>query len=139
MEVNFSGTWHNQHGSEMRLTVAADGKLTGTFHTGVGSPSPSEEFPLVGFVCGDLIGFAVSFGKYQSVTTWTGQHTIEDGVEVIETMWHLAINIEDRAEKEWLWSGVRCGADLFHRGANPAGRRRGKLAPSHPLGHLQVK
>ena len=138
MDVDFSGKWHNQHGSEMTLTVAPDGKVTGTFHTGVGSPSPPEGFPLVGFVCGDLIAFSVNFGKYQSVTAWTGQHTIEDGVEAIESMWHLAINIEERAEKDWLWSGIRSGADTFHRGPGP-GTRRSKLAPSHPLGRLKMK
>ncbi len=139
MEVDFSGTWYNQHGSEMRLTVAADGKVTGTFHTGVGSPRPAEVFPLIGFVCGDLISFSVNFGKYQSLTAWTGQHAMEDGVETIETMWHLAINIEERAEKDWLWSGIRAGADTFHRGPRPASSRRVKRAPSHPLGRLKAE
>ncbi len=139
MDVDFSGEWHNQHGSEMRLKVLPDGKVSGTFHTGVGSPRPSEEFPLVGFVCGDLITFCVNFGKYESAAAWTGQHTLEDGVETIESMWHLAINIEDRAEKDWLWSGIRAGADTFHRGPNRARARRPRSAPSHPLGRLTVK
>ena len=137
MDLDFSGKWHNQHGSEMTLTITADGKVTGRFQTGVDSPSSSEEFPLVGFVCGDLIAFSVNFGKYQSVTAWTGQHTIEDGVEAIESMWHLAVNIEDRAENAWLWSGIRSGADTFRRGPHSTGARRSKLAPSHPLGRLE--
>ena len=139
MDVDFSGKWHNQHNSELDITASDDGTVSGTFHTAVGSPGPAEGFPLTGFVCGDLITFSVSFGKFQSVTAWAGQHTVEDGVEEIETMWHLAVNIEDRAEKDWLWSGIRSGADTFLRGRSPAGARRSRSAPSHPLGRLKVK
>ncbi|MBP1686438.1 MAG: hypothetical protein H6Q33_2581 [Deltaproteobacteria bacterium] len=138
MDVDFSGKWHNQHGSEMFLTVSDAGRVAGSFYTAVGSPNPVEEFPLTGFVCGDLISFAVNFGKYQSLTAWTGQHTVENGVEKVETVWHLAVNIEDSAEKAWLWSGIRTGADTFVRGTGTATAQRRKVAPSHPLGRLII-
>jgi hypothetical protein len=134
MDVDFSGKWHNQHGSEMYLTVSESGQVAGSFRTVVGTPRPVEEFPLIGFVCGDLISFTVNFGRYQSLTAWTGQHTVENGVETLETVWHLAVNIEDPAEKAWMWSGVRTGADTFVRGPGPAPAQRRKAAPSHPLG-----
>lgn len=139
MDIDFSGTWHNQHGSQLNLTIGDGGRVTGAFHTAVGTPSPAEGFPLAGFVLGDLITFSVSFGRYQSVTAWTGQHTVEDGVEKIDSMWHLAVNIEDREEKDWLWAGIRAGADVFLRGPAPKQTRRRKVAPSHPLGRLKLQ
>ena len=91
------------------------------FRTAVGVPSPKESFPLCGFVEGDLIAFSVSFGLHESVTAWAGQHTIVDGRERIETLWHLARNIADEDEPRALWSAILSGADsfelLFHAGA----------------------
>jgi hypothetical protein len=138
MEIDFSGTWHNQHGSEMSLTVDDNGRLAGSFCSAVGTPTPADEFPLTGFVCGDLISFTVNFGTYQSLTAWTGQHTVDDGIEKIETVWHLAVNIEDAVEKPWLWSGIRTGADTCVRGTRSGSAHRRKTAPSHPMGRLIV-
>lgn len=138
MHVDFSGKWHNQHGSEMYLTVSDSRSVTGSFHTAVGAPTPVEEFPLTGFVCSDLISRTVDFGTYQSLTAWTGQHTVENGVEKVETLWHLAVRIEDAAEKPWLWSEIRTGADTFVRGTGSGTTQRRKAAPSHPMGRLIV-
>src|SRR5205814_2367998 len=80
--VNFDGTWKNELTSDMTIKVTA-GRVTGKYRTGVGSPSPTEEFDLVGFASGDQISFTVNFGKYGSLTSWVGQHTIEGGAEVI--------------------------------------------------------
>jgi avidin family protein len=133
MDVNFSGAWQNQHASVMQLSVEADGRVTGTFATGVGCPTPAEHFPVVGFVCGDLITFAVSFGTHRSMTAWVGQHTVEGGVERIDTLWHMVVDIEDAEEAAWLWSGVRSGADTFVRERASAGVTPSRMAPSHPL------
>jgi avidin family protein len=112
--INFSGVWTNRLGSEMELTVE-DGRITGWYRTAVGDPSPTEEFPLCGFVSGDLIAFTVNFGKYDSLTAWTGQHTVEDRVETIHTLWHLAKNIPDEDEPKLLWAGILTGANIFSR------------------------
>jgi hypothetical protein len=133
MRVDFSGKWHNQHASEMELTIGADGKVTGTYHTGVGSPRPAEVFALTGFVSEDLIVFTANFGKYESLTAWAGQHTTEEGVEKIYTMWHMAVNIEEAAEPKWLWYGMRSGSDVFLRGPHPTGESATRSAASHPL------
>jgi Avidin family len=58
---NFAGTWKNRLDSEMELSVDASGDLLGTYRTGVGAPTPAEEFDLKGFVSGDLIVFCVNF------------------------------------------------------------------------------
>lgn len=138
-KTSLSGTWHNQHASEMDITISATGKVTGKYRTAVGVPQPSDTFELVGFSAGDLIAFTVDFGRYQSLTAWVGQHVMHDGVEKIETMWHLAVKIEDREESGWLWAGVRTGSDTFLRGPHPTGASATKTAPSHPLGRLTVQ
>jgi len=114
-KVDFSGHWRNQRGSSIELTVDDRGRVGGSFRTAVGVPSPNESFPLCGFAEGDLIAFSVSFGVYESVTAWAGQHTIVGGRERIETLWHLARNIADQDEDRALWSAVLTGADTFER------------------------
>jgi hypothetical protein len=113
--VNFTGKWKNELKSEMELTVLTNGSIAGTYRTNVGSPKPSEEFDLVGFASGDLISFAVNFGAYGSLTAWVGQHTLINGTEVIETLWHLAENVPDDDEPSQLWSAILTGADNFTR------------------------
>jgi hypothetical protein len=112
---DLSGRWKNQHGSEMQLRVGPGGRLTGTYHTAVGDPSPKQEFELVGFARGDLVAFTVDFGRFGSLTAWAGQHTRSEGTERIHTLWHLAKNIPDADEPRALWAGVLAGADTFER------------------------
>lgn len=114
--VNFDGTWRNRLDSEMEITVDTNGDIVGKYRTGVGSPSPIEEFDLKGFSSGDLLVFCVNFGKYGSLTSWAGQHTRdENGNEVIYTLWHLAKNVKDEDEPEDLWAGILAGANEYRR------------------------
>lgn len=113
--ANFNGRWRNELKSEMELTVDAAGAITGVYRTGVGNPASTEEFDLRGFVSGDMISFTVNFGKYGSLTSWAGQHTIEGGAERIKTMWLLARNVSDPNEPKDLWGAVLTGADTFYR------------------------
>ncbi len=114
--VNFNGTWRNRLDSEMEIAVDTNGDVLGKYRTGVGSPSPKEEFDLKGFTSGDLIVFCVNFGKYGSLTSWAGQHTRDDhGNEVIYTLWHLAKNIIDEDEPDDLWAGILAGANEYNR------------------------
>jgi hypothetical protein len=114
-QVDFNGKWNNQHGSEMTLHVQ-QGRVSGKYRTGVGAPGPTEEFDLAGFCSGDLIAFTVNFGKYGSLTAWVGQVAGEPPDERIQTLWHLAKNVEDPNEPKQLWAGVLTGADIFARG-----------------------
>lgn len=113
--VNFNGRWRNELHSEMYLKVDAKGTVTGKYRTGVGTPAPSEEFDLVGFAIGDLLSFTVNFGMYGSLTSWSGQHTDENGTEIIKTMWLLARNVKDPDEPKNLWGAVLTGYDNFQR------------------------
>ncbi len=115
---NFQGKWRNRLDSEMELAVDMSGELTGTYRTGVGKPSPTEEFDLKGFVSGDLLVFCVNFGRYGSLTSWAGQHIRDDnGNEVIYTLWHLARNVRDEDEPDELWAGIIAGANEYRRTA----------------------
>ena len=106
---NFNGVWENRLDSEMELTVDTDG-------TGVGAPTPTQEFDLKGFVSNDLIVFCVNFGEFGSLTSWAGQHTRDENQnEVIYTLWHLAKNIPDNEEEENLWAGILAGANEYRR------------------------
>jgi len=114
--VNFNGVWINQLNSKMTLNVTASGNVTGKYSTAVGAPGTAEEFDLVGFASGDLISFAVDFGKYGSLTSWCGQHTdLPGGGAVIKTMWLLAKNVPDPQEPTHLWGAVLTGSDNFTR------------------------
>jgi hypothetical protein len=113
--VDLNGRWKNGLGSEMTLSVAPNGAVTGTYRTGVGLPSPSEEFPLTGYVERDLLAFVVNFGRYGSLAGWVGQHTVAGGKERIETLWHLARDVPEAEETTALWAGILAGANLFER------------------------
>ncbi len=113
--VNFNGVWRNELASEMDLQVDAAGMVAGVYRTGVGSPTPAEEFDLTGFASGDLLSFTVNFGQYGSLTSWCGQHTLIGGGERIKTMWLLARNVSDPDEPANLWGAVLTGADTFRR------------------------
>lgn len=114
--VDFSGKWKNNLKSDMTLAIDASGKVTGKYRTGVGNPTPAEEFDLVGFATGDLLSFTVNFGQYGSLTSWVGQLTKDaQGVDQIKTMWLLSRNIADPDEDAGLWGSVLTGADFFFR------------------------
>lgn len=113
--VNFNGVWVNDLKSRMDLTVSSDGIVTGKYMTAVGAPGDEEEFDLTGFVSGDLISFTVNFGKYGSLTSWSGQHTENETGAIIKTMWLLAKNVNDPDEPANLWGAVLTGANTFTR------------------------
>jgi hypothetical protein len=113
--LNFDGTWVNELGSTMRLSVSEDGKIRDEYRTAVGSPTAGEVFELVGFATGDLISFTVNFGKYGTLTSWVGQHTNEGEGAIIKTMWLLAQNVPDLQEPSKLWGSVLTGYNNFTR------------------------
>lgn len=114
--VNFDGTWKNRLDSEMELSSDKSGKIIGKYRTGVGKPTSTEEFDLNGFISGDLIVFCVNFGKYGSLTSWAGQHTVDEADnEKIYTLWHLVRNVKDEDEDEKLWASILAGSNEYAR------------------------
>ena len=114
--VKVTGKWTNRLGSTMTLQVRK-GKLSGTYRTAVGAPGVFEEFPLTGFVSGDLISFTVNWQNYGCVTAWVGQHTtdVNKDNERIETMWHLAMNVAEEMEEKSMWGAFLTGQNIFVR------------------------
>jgi hypothetical protein len=133
MSVGLSGKWHNQYGSMMDVTVTPDGRMRGKYRTGVGSPNPSEEFDLSGFVSGNLVAFSVRFDPYPSLTSWVGQHAVEDGVEKLHTMWHMVVDVRKLEKKDRFWYEIHSGSDVFLRGTYSDAAVPALFNPSHPL------
>jgi hypothetical protein len=113
--VDFTGSWKNQLNSTMQIEALTSGRIRGKYITAVGEHDDLEEFELTGIATGDLLSFIVDFGKYGSLTAWTGQLTVEQGEEKIATLWHLAKNFNDKDEPDHLWSAIWTGADNFYR------------------------
>ena len=132
--MDLAGKWYNQHGSELDLRVGSDGQLTGTLRSGVGFPDPSEEFKVAGFVSGGLVGFTVSFPRYDSLTCWTGHCGTEDGRETIYALWHMSVGLPGSPHADRLWEGIWSGADTFLRERVATGVGRARRMASHPTG-----
>lgn len=108
----FNGTWENERGSQVTFTVS-DGKLSGYYQTNVGQPDKSQKFDLTGFVQNDQITFTVNFGKYGSMTSWTGQMSQDKIGDYIRTLWHLTRDVPDAEEDKDLWKSITAGASTF--------------------------
>lgn len=115
MDIN--GSWFNELGSQMILQVNAK-NITGTYHTKVGDASGKYE--LSGKVDTDndestAIGWVVlwnnEFGSSDSVTSWSGQIQVLDGIETIVTTWLLTTETDE----DDTWHSTLIGKDTFTR------------------------
>jgi len=129
--THLEGVWHNQYGSEMRIAVSPEGRLTGRYRTGVGLARPTGEFELCGFAHGDLIVFSVDFGKH-GLTAWVGHHAPGGAAEAIHALWHMAVKVPHPERPEDQWKSIWSGSDVFQRGQAPA-EAPARRAPPQPL------
>jgi hypothetical protein len=131
-EHAIDGLWYNQHGSRIDLLVSENGAVQGTFRSPVGLSKGKDEALVLGFTSGDLLSFVANFGKYASLTAWTG-HLVEDaGDNVLEMQWQMTVAIPGRASRDDLWRGIWTGSDTFQR-QNPAQSSLSRRMLSHPL------
>jgi hypothetical protein len=130
-ENGIQGKWYNQHGSEIDLTIDEHGRIRGSFRSSVGFPDAKETFDVVGVSNGDLIAFVVSFGKYDSVTSWAGHVARLDGMQTLDCLWHMSVGLPPGSEQQ-LWRGIWSGADTFHRERRPR-TSESRSKPSHPV------
>lgn len=127
----YSGTWYNQHGSSMELSVSKTGGVSGKFRSGIGLSQRDETFDVTGFCRGEVIAFIVSFAKYETLTTWTGHFVVEGGTPGIQAIWNMAVATPPRHGGD-VWKGTWTGADTFRR--EPAPRPEvARRIPSHPV------
>lgn len=120
------GIWHNQYGSEVELLQDDAGKLAGTFRIPKVS-SHNNEFPLTGFVTGNVVAFAVVFPEKESATAWSGE-ILSDGS--IRALWHMVLDAHSNEQN--CWKSTWTGADTFERGESPK-ETSAKTPPSHPF------
>lgn len=111
--VNFAGTWRNQLGSTMTLTIV-NGLISGSYESAVSGGGGSIVGALTGFTNGDLISFVVNWPS-AAITSWVGQLINENGYDVIQTLWQMTTNIPDANEPTSLWQSIYAGTDRFHR------------------------
>lgn len=115
MDIN--GTWFNELKSKMVLKVHGK-QITGTYHTKVGDAY--GEYELNGQMDTDndestAIGWVVVWtnnsGSSDSVTAWSGQVQVLNGVESIVTTWLLTAETDDDDD----WHSTLIGKDTFTR------------------------
>lgn len=125
-----SGTWHNEHGSELHLEADPSGHVVGRFRTGVGF-GKDESFDVVGRVANELVAFTVSFGPYGAITSWVGHLLAAE--QRIEALWQMTLTLPHPGRADELWKGVWSGADVFERGPAEPARPRSRRPPPMPL------
>ena len=108
-----SGTWVNDAGSAVTLCLSGTGQLSGIYQTELGAPDPESEFPLTGWVNGDVLAFSVRFDGFGSITSWSGQLTEDDKGPFIRTLWHYTKDIPDAEEPEDIWRTINSGYAIF--------------------------
>lgn len=127
-----AGVWYNQHGSKLELKAGPGSVIHGTFWSATGLAAQERSGrPVSGYCAGDLIAFVCDFGKYGSLTTWTGHLVTERDAPVIEAQWQMAVALPARDRPEELWRGIWTGADVFRRDSTEASTTA--RLPSHPL------
>lgn len=109
----WSGAWHNELRSQIKITVGAKGVVTGKYCTVVGQVPTAAWFDVSGSTNENVITFFVNWGAgAKSITTWLGHYTNDKSGPHILTLWHLGRQSkEDRA-----WDGTLAGADNFEPG-----------------------
>ena len=136
--MSLSGTWYNELGSEMNLTIK-EGLVTGTYHTAVGdakgiyflagrADATSDKTPNIGFV----VSWQNQYANAESVTSWSGQYQINNEEEVINTFWLLTMETDPKLN----WRSTLVGNDIFKRTKPSPAEIEAKLGigpASHPL------
>ncbi|MEM7364607.1 MAG: avidin/streptavidin family protein [Pseudomonadota bacterium] len=118
---DIDGTWVNQNGSTMVLTVH-NGTISGHYRSAKGRSVVGKDYGLVGIVNGDVLTFGVSWqddeDNKESVTSFAGRLERADGdVVAIHTLWILARRWEDeqRTRETGAWNAFLTNADVFRR------------------------
>lgn len=125
MAVDFSGTWKNQLGSTLELLIV-DKIVSGRFESGVGDDGKTVWVQISGRVLDDIITFNAAYEKYGTLVAWVGQHTVDNGIGKIKTLWVHATNVEDSQEVDWMWFSNRIGADCICKSVTVANTLKSK-------------
>ena len=111
---DLTGTWSNQYGSRLELTDA-NGRLTGTFQTGLGdSGFFGRQYEVVGVHCGHCVSFVFAgpTSNGDAVCSFTG---LERNGK-LQTVWHVASDRAANGKEKRAWPhAVMTNADTFTR------------------------
>jgi hypothetical protein len=108
--VNFTGTWINELGSQVAF-VQTGNALAGIYQSAVSTGGTSTTGNVLGYVDGDLIGFAVHWISFQAITVWAGQLQPNTGIDTIKTLWQMTNQVDPGDE----WASINAGSDIFTR------------------------
>jgi hypothetical protein len=113
--ANLNGTWYNELGSIM--TIETNGNtISGIYQTAVGAATGI--YNLIGQTdtdndasqaAGWIVVWQNQYGSTDSVTTWSGQFQLVNGIPTIVTTWLLTQ--ETNPEDDWHSTFV--GQDIF--------------------------
>ncbi|NXX10546.1 AVID protein, partial [Podargus strigoides] len=112
-----TGKWKNDLDSNMTIRNVTDkGEFSGIYYTAVtaGGSSPKES-PLVGYQHlseEPTFGFTVNWTFSDSITVFTGQCFIDEGKEVLKTMWLLRAHADNITSD---WKATLVGINVFTR------------------------
>jgi uncharacterized protein (DUF2147 family) len=112
--MSISGTWKNQLGSTLVLTVKGK-NISGYYKTAVGDVNRSKRYPVVGIRDGEIISFIVLWKDHSSITSWVGRHITASDGERIYTMWLMADLYRDKKlkKKREIWNSFFTNSDVF--------------------------
>lgn len=119
------GEWVNELGSTLNITSVdkKSGKLSGTYTSPSGTSGRSvamigwmndtasaakitKESPTLSRMV--VVSFSVNWGKYGSVTSWSGVCGVKEGVPTIKTIWNLARTVDS-----YDWDHIITNSDIF--------------------------
>ncbi|MBP2312347.1 avidin/streptavidin family protein [Azospirillum soli] len=109
----FRGVWRNELNSTMTLTVTG-AKVEGTYESPVSTSGGPARGDVTGFVHGDHISFVVNWST-GSLTAWVGQLVVENGREVLQTLWQMIKAPSPQESAAEAWKSIMSGTDQFHR------------------------
>jgi hypothetical protein len=113
--IDFNGLWWSGRCAQINLSQAGS-RLSGKYSPKVSS-SDDQSLELTGYIAGiDLIAFVVSLGSDGPIVTWAGQHTVQNGEQIIIMKWHMTVDVPDENETEdTILAAVWTGADMFKK------------------------
>uniref|UniRef100_A0A8C3P240 Avidin n=1 Tax=Cyanoderma ruficeps TaxID=181631 RepID=A0A8C3P240_9PASS len=109
LQCSLTGRWVNDLGSNMTIGIVnPNGNFTGIYYTAVSvNPVHIKKSPLQGsqHLANQLnrqptFGFTVHWNFSDSITVFTGQCFMDDGKEVLKTMWLLRSRAEN-IKSDW--------------------------------------
>ncbi len=120
--MQIDGTWINQNGSTVELSVDASGCLSGWYCSRKGRSASGKRYPLHGQVNDEVLVFYVDWqdadDNLGSVTSFSGRvGRDQEGFEVIHTVWVLVRQWEneERSRPTGTWNAFLTNSDVFRR------------------------